>query len=337
MPRVQAPKEAVLPQLKGIEYRLQRNLDQVATYQEEIVRLQQVGYISELTPEQAQEHLIAISSHIRGMFHQSKDNPEDDITKRKSLCDIGWESRWNKGPTFLRQPTNSSPDMLPLSTFNQDSELRKLVFWCLQVSFPSPPDLQQYQTYPELLKENIEQSLDMDEAFYSACVDRPHSHTTSNGVYFERLRVRLFHKNEVYFGIYIRHANGVTMVTPAAGFAVFHQVQSNSFPEKLSCFRIGKSLPKYSCLLCFSPEFDDVTKLICVEERLHQISQLEEHLVVFDSSHPITKQIIKDCDDQLHHPGPDRLFAELQRKFWVIMGLQQSETTNDNAQVSKMA
>lgn len=52
MPRVQAPKEAVLPQLKGIEYRLQRNLDQVATYQEEIVRLQQVGYISELTPEQ---------------------------------------------------------------------------------------------------------------------------------------------------------------------------------------------------------------------------------------------------------------------------------------------
>ncbi len=31
----------------------------------------------------------------------------------------------------------------------------------------------------------------MDEAFKSACVDRPCSRTTTNGVYFERLHVPL--------------------------------------------------------------------------------------------------------------------------------------------------
>lgn len=45
MPCLHAPKEGVLPQLRGIKNRLQRNPDQAAAYQVEIVRLQQADYI----------------------------------------------------------------------------------------------------------------------------------------------------------------------------------------------------------------------------------------------------------------------------------------------------
>ncbi len=50
MPCIHAPKEAVLPQLRGIENRLNKNPEQA--YQEEIARLQQAGYILKLPPEQ---------------------------------------------------------------------------------------------------------------------------------------------------------------------------------------------------------------------------------------------------------------------------------------------
>lgn len=141
MPCLHAPKEAVLPQLRGIENRLNKNPEQAAAYQEEIARLQQAGYITKLHPEQVdrsreswyiphhlvehngkkrvvfncsfvyqgynlneyllpgpplspsllavllrfREHSIAISSDIRGMFHQVHLLPED-----KSLLRFIW-------------------------------------------------------------------------------------------------------------------------------------------------------------------------------------------------------------------------------------------------------
>ncbi|KAI2668878.1 Polyprotein P3 [Labeo rohita] len=211
----------------------------------------------------------------------SKENPADDITKGKSLCDIGQESRWNQGPKFLRQTTDHWPEMPPLTSLDQDGELRKPVFCGLSVSTPPTPDPLQYQTFPELLK--------------------AHTH----------------------------HVNGsATDILTAddykeAELAVLRQSQNESFPEELSCLRAGKPLPRNSRLLCLAPEFDEDIKLIRVGGRLRQDTQLEEdaiHPIVLESRHPITKLIIKDCDNRLHHPGPDRVFAELRRKYWVIRG-----------------
>ncbi len=150
MPCLHAPKEAVLPQLRGIENRLNKNPEQAAAYQEEIARLQQAGYISKLPPEQVdhsreswyiphhmvehngkkrvvfncsfayqgynlndyllpgpplspsllavllrfREHSIAVSSDIRGMFHQVRLLPED-----KPLLRFIWKDlRRDKAP-----------------------------------------------------------------------------------------------------------------------------------------------------------------------------------------------------------------------------------------------
>ena len=41
---------------------------------------------------------------------------------------------------------------------------------------------------------------------------------------------------------------------------------------------------------------------------------------MLDSAHPVTKLLIKHYDDQLHHPGPDRVFAEIRRRYWILRG-----------------
>ncbi len=211
----------------------------------------------------------------------TKENPADDITKGKSLRDIAQESRWNKGPKFLRQTTDHWPEIPSLTSLNQDGELRKSFFCGLSISSPPIPDPQKYQTLPELLK------------------------------------------------AYIQQVNGTATDTPTADdykeaeLTVLRQSQYESFPEELSCLRAGKPLARNSRLLCLAPEFDEDTKLIRVGGRLRQSSQLEEdaiHPIVLESCHPITKLIIKDYDNQLHHSGPDRVFAELRRKYWVIRG-----------------
>ncbi len=80
MPCLHAPKIAVLPQLKGIENRMERKLDQAAAYQEEMNRLQQAGYITKLTPEQVKEsnkiwyiphHMIEHNGKSRVVFNCS--------------------------------------------------------------------------------------------------------------------------------------------------------------------------------------------------------------------------------------------------------------------------
>lgn len=91
----------------------------------------------------------------------------------------------------------------------------------------------------------------------------------------------------------------------------------------MSHLKYGKPLPSNSRLLCLAPELDNSTNLIRVGGRLRQISPLDEdniHPIVLNPHHPLTKLIIKDYDDRLHHPGPERVFSELRRKYWVLRG-----------------
>ena len=42
--------------------------------------------------------------------------------------------------------------------------------------------------------------------------------------------------------------------------------------------------------------------------------------VVLDPRHAVTKLLIRQVDHDLKHPGAERLFAELRRKFWILRG-----------------
>src|SRR4029434_10200333 len=87
----------------------------------------------------------------------------------------------------------------------------------------------------------------------------------------------------------------------------------------------GKPVPAASRLHTLAPEFDSGVQLIRVGGRLRRCESLEEvalHPIVLDPHHPITKLIIQDGDSRLMHPGPDRVFAELRQRFWILRGRQ---------------
>ena len=105
--------------------------------------------------------------------------------------------------------------------------------------------------------------------------------------------------------------------------AILRQAQVDSFGNYLTCLQAEKPLPNSSRLLSLAPELDAESGLIHVGGRLRQSNDLPPdvvHPVVLDPAHPITKLIIKDRDDHLHHPGPERLFAELRRHYWILRG-----------------
>ncbi|KAI4903731.1 hypothetical protein NFI96_005124 [Prochilodus magdalenae] len=108
-----------------------------------------------------------------------------------------------------------------------------------------------------------------------------------------------------------------------AELKAIRQAQMDYFPSEVTNLKAGKSVPSNSRLLCLAPEFDRTTQLVRVGGRLRRSGLLERdviHPIVLDHQHPLTKLIIKDYDDKLHHPVPERVFAEARRKYWVLQG-----------------
>lgn len=65
------------------------------------------------------------------------------MPSQREHCSLtGQESRWNKGPKFLRQTTDHGSETPPLMTIDQDNELRKPVVCGLSISSLPPPDPQ---------------------------------------------------------------------------------------------------------------------------------------------------------------------------------------------------
>lgn len=104
---------------------------------------------------------------------------------------------------------------------------------------------------------------------------------------------------------------------------VLSQMQTESFPTEMVHLKSGKPVSGTSRLASLSPEFDPTTGLIRVGGRLRRCSEAELdsiHPIVLAPQHPVTKLIIKDYDEKLRHPGPERVFAELRRTYWVLRG-----------------
>lgn len=109
----------------------------------------------------------------------------------------------------------------------------------------------------------------------------------------------------------------------AAETALLRKAQLDSFPDEMSALQAGKPVRSSSRLCPLAPEFDPAVQLIRVGGRLRRAVGLETdfiHPVVLDSSHLVTQLLIKDLDAKLLHPGSERLFAELRRKYWLIKG-----------------
>ncbi|KAK7918811.1 hypothetical protein WMY93_010095 [Mugilogobius chulae] len=104
---------------------------------------------------------------------------------------------------------------------------------------------------------------------------------------------------------------------------MLQRAQADCFPEEIRALKAGRSLSSDSRLTSLSPEYEEATGLLRVGGRLRHAKELELdtiHPVILDPRHPVTKLLIKDTDELLLHPGPERVLAELRRRFWIIRG-----------------
>lgn len=213
-------------------------------------------------------------------YVRSSDNPADDITRGKPLGDLSRESRWSQGPAFLKLPSDSWPVQPRLSFEEPSCELRKSSFTVLVTTTTPSPKLQHYDTLAECLNAYGQE---LHGAAYTSSADLQRD---------------------------VQHA-------------ILCQAQAESFPDELRLLKSGKPIFSTSRLITLSPELDAATGLIRVGGRLRHCEVLEEdavHPAILDPRHPITVLIIKDYDERLHHPGTERLFAEIRRMYWILRG-----------------
>ncbi|XP_034539669.1 uncharacterized protein LOC117812820 [Notolabrus celidotus] len=218
-------------------------------------------------------------------YVDSESNPADDITRGKTLSQLAGESRWSQGPPFLQLSANHWPNAPSGEPTEEVEELRKTSFCGLLTGADTPtlPDTQQFSTYQELLEATT-------RSLHGAA--NITDHPTADD----------YNKAEL---------------------ALLRQAQMESFPEDFVLLKSGKAIPTSSRLLTLTPEYDETTDLIRAGGRLRRCEDLNReflHPILLALSHPVTKLLIQHFDNQLCHPGAERVFTELRRTYWILRG-----------------
>ena len=220
-------------------------------------------------------------------YVDSPQNPADDITRGKALQDLVRPNRWSQGPPFLLRDPKQWPED-PTSAVGDPpdaTELRKSTFCGVSsvALTQSDSDLHQYSTWKELLQATVQE-------LHGAATEE----SCANAEDYRQ-----------------------------AERFLLSRAQRDSFPEELRLLKAGKPVQRSSRLLNLSPELDDTGELIRVGGRLRRSEDLiytSLHPVALDPSHPVTCLLIQDFDSRLRHPGPERVFAEIRRTYWILRG-----------------
>ncbi|KAM4566949.1 uncharacterized protein PAE49_010403 [Odontesthes bonariensis] len=110
----------------------------------------------------------------------------------------------------------------------------------------------------------------------------------------------------------------------AAELALLQRTQLKSFPEEVNALKAGKAIPTNSRLSSLSPMLNQLG-LIRVGGRLRKAEDLEDdtlHPIVLSPDHLVARLLIRDYDSRLLHPGPERVYAEIRRSYWILRGRQ---------------
>ena len=230
-------------------------------------------------------------------YVDSANNPADDITRGKTLKELSRPHRWHQGPDFLHCSENHWPISPSVYPGPEDSELKKSSF-CAHVTVdPSLqlPDVSLLSTWKDLMQATVRSLHGAADPGTSSSIE------AADYIKAENLHLK--------------------------------QAQSMSFPEEVKALMSDRPLPSHSRLGSLSPEYDKETGLLRVGGRLRRAEQLETdaiHPVLLDPKHPLTKLIIQDFDETLLHPGPERVLAELRRRFWILRGREAVKRYQNN-------
>lgn len=211
----------------------------------------------------------------------SATKPADDITRGKTLAQLAGENHWKNGPPFLQLPAKHWPKSPDGEATEELEEVRTTVFSGLLTGTTSP-------IIPDIQQFRTYQEL--LEATTHLLYKGPDSSSHPAADDFCKAELAL-----------LRHT------------------QMESFPKEYALIKSGKTILASSRLVTLAPEYDESSDLIRVGGRLRRCDSLNQevlHPVLIAPYHPVTRH----CDNQLHHPGAERVFAELRRKYWILRG-----------------
>lgn len=194
---------------------------------------------------------------------------------------------WRTQPKFLREPSDHWPVTPLIEAQNDISETKKVVFCGLVVNDQGSgiPDASYYTSWKDLI-------------------------------------------DAAYQFLHGAASQDMSIQQPdyrSAETLILSRCQGETFSDELKALKAAKPVPASSRLNTLAPELDCTLGLIRVGGRLRKLdglSQTEIHPVVLHPHHKVTKLLIKHFDERLLHPGPDRVFAELRRHYWILRGRQ---------------
>ncbi|XP_052449737.1 uncharacterized protein LOC128011416 [Carassius gibelio] len=213
-------------------------------------------------------------------YVDSSQNPADDVTRGKTLAELAVPNRWSQGPSFLQKGPAEWPSS-PKEITEQDITEYKKVASCGVISRADRKE--SYLSWKDMVEGTAQE--------VHGTVNQGEPLTAEDYCQAEK--------------------------------KIFQKIQSECFPVELRHLKAGKDVLRSSRLLTLSPELDPDEGIIRVGGRLRRTEGLDpafKHPIVLDPSHPATKLLIQDCDARLCHPGPERVFAEMRRTFWILRG-----------------
>ncbi|KAI4884383.1 hypothetical protein NFI96_011230, partial [Prochilodus magdalenae] len=219
-------------------------------------------------------------------YVSTTDNPADDLTRGKTLLELSQPNRWGQGPQFLFQPPETWPVLHAEEAQEEDEgELQKTVF-CGATTCPPPTmSISDIDNWDSLIKAT-------HESLHGAANDQGSPAMTAADALEAELHL-------------------------------LRQSQNETFHEEVQILAACKPISKQSRLIMLAPEYDKAVGLVRVGGRLRRAEDLDPdtmHPIILDPKHHVTKLLIKKYDSQLLHPGPERVFAEMRRRYWILRG-----------------
>ncbi|XP_067643662.1 uncharacterized protein [Eurosta solidaginis] len=229
--------------------------------------------------------ILSITTVNQWRWIPSSLNVADEATRARTKFEYILLSRWLQGPSFLYKDKELWPQKEPQLTSEHciSEEITKRVMLSSKGEYLI--NFSKFSSYSKVIR-------------IFAWILR-FVHNTKSG---------------------IRHRGELNAIEVGnAETTILHRVQAESFAAEIEALKMGKCVPKSSCLHQLTPFLDD-DDLIKVNGRIDAAYCLPitaRRPIILPYNHYITCLIVQQYHRKLHHQNDNLTINEMRQKFWV--------------------
>lgn len=224
----------------------------------------------------------------------TKENVADEATKWKNIPECYADSRWFRGPEFLRKSFEEWPSQEKIEPITNCTEDLRVHFHHIK-------------NHPEAF------------LFKSIQCERISKWTILVRSVAWLLRSINIFKNTKSIAPGTFRKNLFIEEIQKAENVLIRKVQFESYPEEVLCLLSNQPVPKKSNLYQLSPYLDE-DKILRIKGRIDASPNIEFNMkrpVILDRHHYVTKLIIHGYHQNNYHQLSEIVVNEIRRKFWI--------------------